>query len=63
MAGGVTPDSDRDVLVWHGADQMPLPAFFDADEGSWFSKVDGCQLDAGAVTHWREIEPPVGGAA
>ncbi|MFS2007940.1 hypothetical protein ACEN9F_30470 [Duganella sp. CT11-25] len=60
---GATPDSDRDVLVWHGADQMPLPAFYAVAESCWFSKYDGSQLDDGAVTHWREIQAPQGAAA
>lgn len=58
-AGGM-PGTTRDVLVWHGDDQMPLPAFYDDDEGSWFSKFDGCQFDDGIVTHWREIQAPEG---
>ena len=57
---GTTPDSDRDVLVWDAVDGIPMPAFFDEDENSWFSKVNGRQFDDGAVTHWREIQAPEG---
>ena len=57
---GTTPDSDRDVLVWHGAEGIPMPAFYDEDENCWFSKVDGCRFDDGTVTHWQEINAPEG---
>lgn len=59
---GSTPDSDRDALVWDGVDCMPSPAFYDAEECCWFSKHDGARFNDGAVTHWREIEAPAGGA-
>lgn len=56
-----TPNSNRDVLAWDGVDQIPCPAFYDAEESCWFSKHDGSRFDDGVVTHWREIQAPVNG--
>jgi hypothetical protein len=53
------PDSDRNVLVWDSIDAIPVTAYFEEDEKSWYGIGGGRDLTE-AVTHWREIEAPEG---
>lgn len=60
LTPGTAPNSNRDVLIWNAQEFQPHAAFFDIEDGLWFSKLDGLRLDDGAVSHWMEIQAPEG---
>jgi hypothetical protein len=46
------------VVVWDNVAKEPCAAFYDADENCWHERSDGAKFFDGAVTHWRNCNPP-----
>ncbi|MFC0132061.1 hypothetical protein CR105_24545 [Massilia eurypsychrophila] len=60
VASVARPPIEEPVVVWDDSRGQPRVACLDCAVDCWYSPIDGGTFAEGAVTHWRNCNPPDG---